>query len=77
MNKEDEIKEIKKLKLSYRYFKKNSNLEKFNTKHPNGLKVLKEVGYVGSDLNTATSISNHYRIALDRYCLDVRDEYLP
>ena len=55
--KEDEIKEIKKMKLSYRYFKKNSNLEKFNTKYPNGLSILLKEGYVGNDLKTTVSIN--------------------
>jgi len=58
--KEDEMKEIKKMKLSYRYFKKNSNLEKFNTKYPNGLSILLKEGYVGNDLKTTVSISDHY-----------------
>ena len=35
-----------KIKISYRYYKKINNLNKFNLKHPNGLKFLKEIGYI-------------------------------
>tara|TARA_R110002020_G_scaffold3189_2_gene14594 strand:- start:351 stop:575 length:225 start_codon:yes stop_codon:yes gene_type:complete len=37
---------ILKLKRSYRYFKKNNNLEKFNAKYPDGLKRLQEINYI-------------------------------
>ena len=41
-----ENKEIISLKNSYRYYNKINNLEKFNTKYPDGLKQLQEINYI-------------------------------
>ena len=44
-------KEIKKLKMSYQYYKKLNRLNEFNLKYPNGLASLKEVSFISLDFN--------------------------
>jgi len=44
-------KEIKKLKMSYRYYQRLNRLNEFNLKYPNGFDILKEVSFISLDFN--------------------------
>jgi len=44
-------KEIKKLKMSYQYYKKLNRLNEFNIKYPDGFNELKKVSFISLDFN--------------------------
>ena len=44
-------KELKKLKMSYQYYKKLNRLNEFNIKYPDGFDKLKKVSFISLDFN--------------------------